>query len=128
MSRSWLRSLDPPTYAHPILLGSMKAHCYALQSGKSSFINSLARKQVLPVYKLSSSNDGPTTTILPQEVSLEAGGKKIRLIDTPGLSWAALDEQSAEDVAHTRARDILTRNKGRIDRLKDPEPVGTSDS
>ncbi|GJE84787.1 nuclear GTP-binding protein [Phanerochaete sordida] len=92
-------------------------------SGKSSFINSLSRKQVLPVYKLSSSNDGPTTTIFPQEVSIEAGGKKIRLIDTPGLSWAALDEQSAEDVAHTRARDILTRNKGRIDRLKDPEPV-----
>ena len=78
------------------------------------------------MYKLGSSQDDPTTTIFPQEVSLEVGGKKIRFIDTPGLSWAAPVEQSAEETAHVRARDILTRNKGRIDRLKDPEPVGAS--
>lgn len=92
-------------------------------SGKSSFINSLARKPAVPIYKLGSANDGPTTTIFPQEVSLELAGKRIRLIDTPGLSWVASAEQSADEVAHIRARDILTRNRGRIDRLKDPEPV-----
>lgn len=64
--------------------------------------------------------------MFPQEVSIEAGGKTIRLIDTPGLSWVAAQDQSAEDAARVRARDILTRNKGRIDRLKDPEPVGES--
>ena len=77
------------------------------------------------MYKLASSQDGPTTTIFPQEVSLQVGGKKFRFIDTPGLSWVASAEQSAEEAAHVRARDIITRNKGRIDRLKDPEPVGT---
>ena len=34
-------------------------------------------------------------------------------IDTPGLSWQPSDETH-------RAQDILLRNKGRIDRLKDP--------
>ncbi|EKM59561.1 uncharacterized protein PHACADRAFT_181560 [Phanerochaete carnosa HHB-10118-sp] len=92
-------------------------------SGKSSFINSLARKPALPVYKLSSSQDGPTTTVFPQEVFLEIGSKRIRLIDTPGLSWVAPAAQSVEEVARVRARDIIIRNKGRIDRLKDPEPV-----
>lgn len=97
---------------------------FYVQSGKSSFINSLARKPALPVYKLSSSQDGPTTTIFPQEVFLEVGSKRIRLIDTPGLSWVAPAEQPAEEATRVRARDIIIRNKGRIDRLKDPEPVG----
>lgn len=89
----------------------------AIQVGKSSFINSLLHKSALPVYTLASSSRGPTTTTLPQEVTVEANGKQIRLIDTPGLSWEA-DEST--DVDNIRARDILLRNKGRIDRLKDP--------
>ena len=94
------------------------------QSGKSSLINSLARKSTLPVYKLSSSQDGPTTTIYPQEVTLEVGGKTLRLVDTPGFTWLPPTEISVEDAVTIRSRDILVRNKGRIDRLKDPEPVG----
>ncbi|GLB33406.1 putative GNL3L/Grn1 putative GTPase [Lyophyllum shimeji] len=92
--------------------------------GKSSFINSLIRKNALPVYTVESSSRGPTTTELPQEVVVEAAGKQIRLIDTPGLSWQ-VDEgaQNREDV---RARDILLRSKGRIDRLKDPTSVVAS--
>lgn len=96
-----------------------------MQSGKSSFINSLARKPALPTYKLISTQDGPSTSIFPQEVLIEVGGKKIRLVDTPGIVWVPSSDASPVDVARIRARDILVRNKGRIDRLKDPEPVGT---
>jgi ribosome biogenesis GTPase A len=48
---------------------------------------------------------------------LEVDGKQIRLIDTPGLVWEA--DESATN-AEARARDILLRSRGRIDRLKDP--------
>jgi nuclear GTP-binding protein len=47
-------------------------------------------------------------------------GKQIRLIDTPGLSWKASSDESTDEHDLLRARDILLRNKGRIDRLKDP--------
>lgn len=97
-------------------------------SGKSSLINSLLRKTALPVYQLSSSTskDGPTTTTHAQEITLEVEGKQIRVIDTPGYSWEHVPEQSAESIQAIRARYILVRNKGRVERLKDPEPVGTS--
>lgn len=90
-------------------------------------MNSLLQKRALPVYSLSSSSRGPTTTDLPQEVTLEVAGKKIRFIDTPGLSFAANDneeEGQAQDHNEIRGRDILLRNKGRIDRLKDPSFPG----
>lgn len=48
---------------------------------------------------------------------LEVGGQQIRLIDTPGLVWKT-DEPATN--AEVRARDILLRSRGRIDRLKDP--------
>ncbi|KZP15119.1 hypothetical protein FIBSPDRAFT_1048353 [Athelia psychrophila] len=89
-------------------------------AGKSAFINSLLGEVALPVYQLSSSSLAPTTTSLPQEVTLEASGSKIRVIDTPGLSWVAAEDQTLEERDIFRARDILLRNKGRIDRLKDP--------
>lgn len=92
--------------------------------GKSSFINSLLRNAILPTYKLSMVVDSPTTTIYPQETSLEVEGKAIRLIDTPGLAWQAPSELPAEEVERIRARDILQRNRGRVERLKDPTPVG----
>jgi hypothetical protein len=88
-------------------------------AGKTSFINSLLRKAVLPIYHLGTSNDGPTTTTRAQEVTLEIASKTIRIIDTPGYSWMAVESGDS-----MRARDILTRSKGRIERLKDPEPVG----
>ncbi|KAF8075980.1 GTP-binding protein [Lyophyllum atratum] len=89
--------------------------------GKSSFINSLLRRVALPVYTLETSSRGPTTTELPQEVVVEAAGKQLRLIDTPGLSWQV--DEAAENLEEVRARDILLRSKGRIDRLKDPTSV-----
>ncbi|KAI0699854.1 P-loop containing nucleoside triphosphate hydrolase protein [Cytidiella melzeri] len=92
-------------------------------SGKSSFIDSLLRKAALPVYQLGTSGDGPTTTIRAQEVMLEVGSKSVRLIDTPGYSWLANSEEPIDKSEGRRARDLLNRNKGRIERLKDTEPV-----
>ena len=48
------------------------------------------------------------------------------LIDTPGFSFV-IDEDADESTSagEFRARDILLRSKGRIDRLKDPNPPGT---
>ncbi|KAG6864206.1 hypothetical protein C0991_011570 [Blastosporella zonata] len=89
--------------------------------GKSSLINSLVRSSSLPIYTTESSSRGPRTTELPQEVVVEAAGKQIRLIDTPGLSWEV--DETAENLDALRARDILLRSKGRIDRLKDPTSV-----
>ena len=103
--------------------------------GKSSLINSLLKRAALPVYTLASSSRGPTTTELPQEVTVEFEDQKILVIDTPGLSFISKDEDDAEDdetcvdataLEEYRARDILLRSKGRIDRLKDPYPPGTS--
>ncbi|KAI0751234.1 hypothetical protein C8Q80DRAFT_1097952 [Daedaleopsis nitida] len=93
--------------------------------GKTSFINSLLRKAVLQTYRLTSTSpDTPTTTTHPQEVTVELeGGSSVRVIDTPGLSWHPVDDSSPEDTARLRARDILLRNRGRIERLKDPSPV-----
>ncbi|KAJ7638453.1 P-loop containing nucleoside triphosphate hydrolase protein [Roridomyces roridus] len=88
-------------------------------TGKSSLVNSLLRKSALPVYTLATSSRGPTTTTYAQEVVVEVKGKQIRLVDTPGISWS-VDGVEAEDQDAIRARDILMRSKGRIDRFKDP--------
>ena len=100
-------------------------------SGKSSLVNSLLHKAVVPVYQLNSSslNDGPSTTPRAQEVTLDVEGKKITVVDTPGYSWQPPSTPSEQESGEAiRARDILVRNKGRIERLKDPEPVGACPS
>ena len=74
------------------------------------------------MYTLGTSSQGPTTTELPQEVFLEVGGKNIRVIDTPGVSFEV--DETAENRYHIRICDILQRVKGRIDRLKDPTSAG----
>lgn len=88
-------------------------------------INSLARRSALPVYSLSATSRGATTTELPQEVTLEVNGgkKQIRVIDTPGMAFE-LDRES-ENRELVRGRDILLRSRGRIDKLKDPAPPST---
>ncbi|KAF7331730.1 hypothetical protein MKEN_00052800 [Mycena kentingensis (nom. inval.)] len=93
-------------------------------AGKSSFVNSLLGKRALPIYALATSSRGPTTTTYAQEVAVEVKGTSIRIIDTPGLTWetTARDTEADGDgdALDIRARDILLRSKGRIDRLKDP--------
>nr|GAT46205.1 predicted protein [Mycena chlorophos] len=91
--------------------------------GKTSLVNSLLKKAALPVYTLATSSRGPTTTEYAQEVTIKAKSKPIRLVDTPGLAWEPVSEVDVDGDAGnhaTRARDILLRSKGRIDRLKDP--------
>ena len=97
--------------------------CSALQSGKSAFINSLARKAALDIYAPSSSTNGPSTTPYALEVMLELYGKPVLFIDTPGLAWEHSDDDDDADRARRRAQDVLLRNKGRIDHLKDPIPA-----
>ncbi|KAF8271733.1 P-loop containing nucleoside triphosphate hydrolase protein [Lactarius quietus] len=91
-------------------------------SGKSAFINSLARKNTLDIYTPSSSTNGPTTTPCAVEVTLELDGKPVVFIDTPGLAWEHFEDA---DRARHHAQDVLLRNKGRIDHLKDPLPTIT---
>ena len=55
-------------------------------------------------------------------MTLELNGVSILFIDTPGLAWQPSDEAPPEE-KERRARDVLLRNKGRIDRLKDPLPA-----
>lgn len=102
----------------------LRSLLYGLQAGKSSFVNSLVRKAALTIYQLKNPTDGSSTTTYAQEISLEASGKTIRLIDTPGFLWMPKGGQPAEEVEATRAKDILVRNKGRIERFKDPLLVG----
>lgn len=84
----------------------------------------MTKKHALPVYTLTSSSRGPTTTAIPQEMTIEVEGKIIRFIDTPGFTWV-IDKTSPE-ADEIRARDMLLRNKGRIDRSKDPLSPGMS--
>ncbi|KAF7776804.1 hypothetical protein Agabi119p4_5197 [Agaricus bisporus var. burnettii] len=97
-------------------------------AGKSSFLNSLLHKEALPVYTLSTASRNPTTSVLPQEITIETQGKPIRFNDTPGLIWSTGSEEGGSvnpesESDNLRIRDILMRSRGRIDRLKDPLPV-----
>ncbi|KAG2053442.1 P-loop containing nucleoside triphosphate hydrolase protein [Suillus hirtellus] len=94
-------------------------------SGKSAVINSLARADLLPIYNLNStiSTKGPHTTTSTSELVLEFPDKKgvnVRLIDTPGLEYVRAEDVEEQEKEMARARDILLRSRGRIDRLKDP--------
>ena len=88
-------------------------------------INSLLKRAALPIYTLTSSSKGPFTTEIPQEVTLEVDSQRIVLIDTPGFSFVSDEDADQSTSEEFRARDILLRSKGRIDRLKDPYPPGT---
>lgn len=56
-------------------------------------------------------------------MTLEINGKPIVFIDTPGLAWPPSEDAFTEEGVRHRAQDILLRNKGRIDHLKDPIPA-----
>lgn len=87
-------------------------------------MNSLLKKSVSTIYKLSSSPSGPSTTERALELTLEVDGKQLLFIDTPALSWEPDDDMDGGGATQQRARDVLLRNKGRIDRAKDPITPG----
>jgi nuclear GTP-binding protein len=92
------------------------------QVGKSSFVNSVFRQPVFPIYSVERATGGPSTTEVAQETIMDVDNKQIRWIDTPGLVWEAGDSATSSEV---RAHDILLRCRGRIDRLKDPSMAST---
>lgn len=90
------------------------------QSGKSVIINALQQGTKVPVYSGLRPGIGFTTTPYPIRVPIEVVGKKIELIDTPGLMKQNIESQSKD----IRVRDMLFRNKGKVDKVKDPLPAG----
>ncbi|KAF9531018.1 hypothetical protein CPB83DRAFT_850031 [Crepidotus variabilis] len=91
--------------------------------GKSSLVNSLLHKSALATYTLTTASQAPSTTELPQEVTLEVDGQTITVIDTPGLSFVYSQDEEEPSLTQNRVRDILLRSRGRIDKLKDPIPA-----
>ena len=94
-------------------------------AGKTALVNALLGRAALRTYAPAAvaASDAPTTTAHPQAVAVEvAPGRAARVVDTPGLAWLPLEGADAA-AASARARDILVRNRGRIERLKDPAPV-----
>ncbi|KAF8845573.1 hypothetical protein BDN67DRAFT_961152 [Paxillus ammoniavirescens] len=94
-------------------------------AGKTAVINSLLGADALSIYSthMAASVKGPCTTTLAQGVVIAIPGidtPKVRFVDTPGLQCARPDFLSEKEKEETRARDILLRCRGRIDRLKDP--------
>jgi nuclear GTP-binding protein len=98
----------------------------------------LARKAASTVYlspTYSASLAGPTTTPHAIEIPIsigaaESGGLPVRLIDTPGLSFAHQSAAESADVMNgvegaenTVARDILLRSRGRIEKSKNTAPL-----
>ena len=57
------------------------------------------------------------------EATLELDGRPIVFIYMPGIAWEPSEEASLEESEGRRAQDVLLRNRGRIDRLKDPIPA-----
>lgn len=122
-------------------------------SGKTSLMNALlpamAKKyEVAPV----TGGNGATakhpepTTKVPVEVRVDVGeGKGVKIVDTPG--WEFVEEEPEEDADEEEeeeadeaqmdkwdlleervAGDLLRRNLGRVDRVKDILPLGESDA
>ncbi|EGO01528.1 hypothetical protein SERLA73DRAFT_166070 [Serpula lacrymans var. lacrymans S7.3] len=124
----------------------LTAHlCTIDQSGKSALINSLACHRVSSIYTPSITTDAkgknertkPYTTTNSVEVVLDlpGGAGKVRVVDTPGVEFVRdvqeddeggvegteeEENKEKEKRQEARARDILLRNRGKIEKLKDP--------
>lgn len=120
--------------------------------GKTSVLNSLLppkakQHETAPVLALNAASKNPQpTTKMPSENRIEVNGKGIRVIDTPGWDFAD-DEEEEEDedeedeeddeeeideeklqkwdqMEQVMTGDLLRRNLGRVDRIKDIIPLG----
>ena len=118
--------------------------------GKTSVLNALIRGKrafdvAPPQPSMASAKHPAPTTSAPVEVEVDAGERKIRVIDTPGWEFADEEEEDDEtegvaeeetepdmakwDAMEERvAGDLLRRNLGRVDRVKDVFPLGMSGS
>lgn len=80
---------------------------------------------VMSIYNthMAGSAKGPSTTTSALEVVATMRGndaRRIRFIDTPGLQFARAASLTEQEREAKRARDVLLRCRGRVDRLKDP--------
>ncbi|KAN0097823.1 GNL3L/Grn1 putative GTPase domain containing protein [Tylopilus felleus] len=94
-------------------------------AGKSAVINSMLGSDVMSMYNthMAGSAKGPSTTTSALEVVATMRGndvRRIRFIDTPGLQFARAASLTEQEREAKRARDVLLRCRGRVDRLKDP--------
>jgi nuclear GTP-binding protein len=117
--------------------------------GKTSVLNSLLPAKAkhhatAPVIALNAASKNPQpTTKLPSESRIEVNGRGIRVIDTPGWDFAddddeeeededeELDEEQMKKLDELEARmtgDLLRRNLGRVDRIKDVVSLGERSS
>ena len=113
--------------------------------GKSSLLNALlpssaVQQATAPVYPTAAASKNPQpTTLRPTEVVVNAGeGVKVHVIDTPGWEYAEDDDDEDEDedevdkdwdaLQEQVVSDMLRRNLGRIDRVKDVLPLSESGS
>ncbi|KIJ37431.1 hypothetical protein M422DRAFT_260103, partial [Sphaerobolus stellatus SS14] len=88
-------------------------------SGKSAIVNSLASKQVVPIYIMTAATEAwSTTTTRAHEVEVEVSSHKINIVDTPGVSLKNEQEYDAD----VKIQDMLLRSRGRVDKVKDPVP------
>jgi nuclear GTP-binding protein len=110
-------------------------------TGKTSILNTLvpstSKKPVAPLVPLAASAKNPEpTTKAPSEVVINAGeGMTVRVIDTPGWEYVEDDDEGEveadeagqvvwDDLEERVAGDLLRRNLGRVDRVKDLMPLG----
>ncbi|OCF73790.1 nuclear GTP-binding protein [Kwoniella mangroviensis CBS 8886] len=115
--------------------------------GKTSILNSLLspkqpKHAVAPYIPTATSAKIPEPkTKVPVEVEIEVDGEKIRVIDTPGWEYAEDDDSEDEDeddedeeeeevnpekwdaLEARLAGDLLRRNLGRVDKVKDVFPL-----
>ena len=144
---STIKSAEKDADLHVALMGLPNV-------GKTSVLNSLLpvkakHHETAPVLALNAASKNPQpTTKMPSETRIEYEGKGIRIIDTPGWDFADDDEEEEEDededeededvevdqeklakwdkMAETMTGDLLRRNLGRVDRIKDIIPLGKS--
>ncbi|WWC99664.1 hypothetical protein V866_006568 [Kwoniella sp. B9012] len=113
--------------------------------GKTSILNSLLspkqpKHAVAPYIPTATSAKIPEPkTKAPVEVEIEVDGEKVRVIDTPGWEYAEGDDSEDEDedsedeeevnpekwdaLEARLAGDLLRRNLGRVDKVKDAFPL-----
>jgi nuclear GTP-binding protein len=85
-------------------------------------INALNGSNSVPVYSRTHPGSGFATTPHPIRIPFKAQEHAIELIDTPGL-MRQNDDNQPKDI---RVRDMLFRNKGKVEKVKDPLPAGGS--
>ncbi|WWC86220.1 uncharacterized protein L201_001093 [Kwoniella dendrophila CBS 6074] len=138
-SKSKAKAPEQPP-AEPLVLAFM-----GLPSvGKTSILNSLLspnqkKHDVAPYIPTSTSAKSPEPkTKAPVEVEIDVNGEKVRIIDTPGWEYAEEDDSEVEEddeeeeelnpekwdaVEAKLAGDLLRRNLGRVDKVKDAFPL-----